>query len=134
VDRHLIRDRTYFVVTHGAEIVGCGGWSRRTAVFGGDRDRPGGEELLDPAHDAARIRAFFIHPAWVRRGIGRRILTACEAALQEAGFTTAELVGTLTGEPLYTAFGYSVLERYEVPLAGGLTLPVVHMSKSFRSV
>jgi predicted N-acetyltransferase YhbS len=130
VDRHLIRDGTYFVATHAGEIVGCGGWSKRKAVFGGDRDRPGGDELLDPACDAAGIRAFFVRPGWTRRGIGRKILHACESALRSAGFNTAELVGTLTGEPLYASFGYSVIERYEVPLANGLALPVVRMSKS----
>jgi GNAT superfamily N-acetyltransferase len=133
VDRHLIRDRTYFVAIHDVSIAGCGGWSRRAAVYGGDRDRPGGDELLDPARDAARIRAFFVHPLWTRRGIGRRILSACEDALQTAGFTTAELVGTLTGEPLYSCFGYAVVERYDVPLSNGLMLPVVRMSKSFPS-
>jgi GNAT superfamily N-acetyltransferase len=131
VDRHLIRDGTYFVVEHGGEIAGCGGWSKRKAVFGGDRDRPGGDEPLDPVQDAARIRAFFVHPAWTRRGIGRSILEACESALQSAGFKNAELVGTLTGEPLYASFGYAVVERCEVLLSNGLMLPVVRMTKSF---
>jgi GNAT superfamily N-acetyltransferase len=133
VDRHLIRDGTYFVATRGGEIAGCGGWSRRQAVYGGDRAWEGSDAFLDPAIHAARIRAFFVHPAHVRRGVGRSILSACESALLAAGFTSAELVGTLTGEPLYASFGYSVTERYEVPMAGGLTLPVVRMSKRFKA-
>ena len=132
VDRQLIADGTYFVAEERNQIVGCGGWSRRKAMFGGDRDRPGEDALLDPKRDAARIRAFFIHPDFARRGIGRSILAACEAAIRQAGFQSAELVGTLTGEPLYAAFDYQVVERYEVPMAGGLNLPVVRMAKRFN--
>jgi GNAT superfamily N-acetyltransferase len=133
VDRQLILDGTYFVVELQRQIVGCGGWSRRKAMFGGDHDRPGEDALLDPKRDAARIRAFFIHPNFARRGIGRNILIACEAAIQKAGFESAELVATLTGEPLYASFDYTVIERYEVPMSGGLTLPVVKMAKHFNS-
>jgi N-acetylglutamate synthase-like GNAT family acetyltransferase len=129
VDSQLIRDGTFFVIEQLDQIVGCGGWSGRKAVFGGDRDRPGEDVLLDPKCDAARIRAFFVHPDFVRRGIGRSILVQCERAIHMAGFQSAELVATLTGEPLYAAFDYSVLERYEVPLSAGLTLPVVRMAK-----
>jgi predicted N-acetyltransferase YhbS len=132
VDRQIILDGTYFVTVHENQIVGCGGWSRRKAMFGGDRNRAGEDALLDPAHEPARIRAFFVHPAWARRGIGRGILAACETALLAAGFQRAELVATLAGEPLYAAFGYAVVERYEVPMAGGLTLPVVRMAKRFN--
>jgi GNAT superfamily N-acetyltransferase len=132
VDRRLIEDGTYFVVEHTGQIVGCGGWSRRRAVFGGDRDRVGEDDLLDPTREPARIRAFFVHPAWARRGIGRSLLSACESALSAAGFREAVLVATLAGEPLYAASGYSVEERYEVPLPGGLTLPVVRMHKRFN--
>jgi N-acetylglutamate synthase-like GNAT family acetyltransferase len=129
VDRQIIRDGTYFVVESVGEIVGCGGWSRRKAVFGGDRARTGEDAALDARHDPARIRAFFVHPDWARRGIGRLILEKCEEAVRAAGFREAVLVATLTGEPLYAAFGYIVLERYDVPLADGLTLPVVRMAK-----
>ncbi len=132
VDRQLISDGTYFVVEHSGQIVGCGGWSRRRAVFGGDRARLVEDAALDPAHEPARIRAFFVHPDWARRGIGRGILSACESAIRAAGFRDAVLVATLAGEPLYTSFGYSVVERYEVPLSGGLALPVVRMVKSFE--
>ncbi len=129
VDRQLICDGTYFVVEAQGQIVGCGGWSRRKAMFGGDRGRSGQDALLDPVREPARIRAFFVHPAWARRGIGRSILAACETAIRQASFRTAELVATLTGEPLYASCGYTVVERYEVPMSGGLTLPVVRMSK-----
>ena len=119
VDRQLILDGTYFIAEQQSRIVGCGGWSRRKAMFGGDRDRPGEDALLDPKCDAARIRAFFIHPDFARRGIGRSILVACEAAIQKAGFQSAELVATLTGELLYASSGYTVIERYEVPMSMG---------------
>lgn len=131
VDRQVIRDGTYFVVEHAGQIVGCGGWSRRRAVCGGDRARSAEEAPLDPARDAARIRAFFVHPDWARRGIGRSILSTCESALCAAGFREAILVATLAGEPLYASCGYSVAERYDEPLPGNLTLPVVRMVKSF---
>lgn len=131
VDRELIGDGTYFVVEQAGGIVGCGGWSRRSAVFGGDRARLAGDAALDPARDAARIRAFFVHPDWARRGIGRALLYACEAAIVAGSFRKALLVATLAGEPLYAASGYTVEERYEVPLSDSLTLPVVRMVKSF---
>lgn len=129
VDRQLIEDGTYFVVEDAGRIVGCGGWSRRKAVFGGDRARIGADEMIDPSRDAARIRAFFVHPDFARRGIGRAILAACEEAILRNGFHSAELVSTLAGEPLYAAFAYEVVERYEVPMSGGLKLPVVRMRK-----
>jgi len=129
VDRQLIADGTYFVVEEAGRIVGCGGWSRRMAVFGGDRARTGADEPIDPSRDPARIRAFFVHPDFARRGIGRAILTACEEAILEAGFQSAELVATLAGEPLYAAFAYEAVERYEVPMSGGLKLPVVRMRR-----
>lgn len=131
VDTQLIQDRTYFVVEQDGHIVGCGGWSRRRAVFGGDRHRIVEADTLDPFHDPARIRAFFVRPGWERRGIGKMILLACESALTAAGFRHVVMVATLAGEPLYAACGYSMEERYEVPLANGLTLPVVRMAKEF---
>ena len=129
VDRQLIADGTYFVAEEAGRIVGCGGWSRRQAVFGGDRARASEDGLIDPACEAARIRAFFVHPDFARRGIGRAILTACESAIIAAGFADAELVATLAGEPLYAASAYAVAERYDVPMSGGLKLPVVRMRK-----
>ena len=132
VDRNLIRDGTYFVITVEDQIVACGGWSRRKALFGGDRHHGSGEEHLDPKTEPARIRAFFVHPDFVRRGLGRMILQASENAAREAGFARGELVATLTGEPLYAAGGYQVMERYEIPLAGGLMLPAIRMGKNLR--
>jgi GNAT superfamily N-acetyltransferase len=130
VDRQLIKDGTYFVVEHEGPIIGCGGWSKRRAVYGGDRHHAQSDaDQLNPQKDAARIRAFFVHPDFARRGIGRSILFACEDAARAAGFTRLELVATLAGEPLYAKFGYSVIERYEAPLVDGLTLPVVRMGK-----
>ena len=132
VDRQLISDGTYFIVEHSGHVVGCGGWSRRRAVFGGDRERASEDAPLDPARDPARIRAFFVHPDWARRGIGSLVLSACESALCTAGFRDAVLVATLAGEPLYASFGYAVAERYEVQLSDSLTLPAVRMVKSFN--
>ena len=130
VDRQLIKDGTYFVVEQAGQIIGCGGWSKRRASFGSDQHQnPADSEQLNPKQDAARIRAFFVHPDWARRGIGRSILFACEAAARAAGFTRLELVATLAGEPLYAAFGYSVIERFEIPLSGELKLPAVSMAK-----
>ena len=130
VDRQLVRDGTYFVAEQDGVIVGCGGWSRRHSLYGGDHDRAGEDELLDPQRDAARVRAFFVHPAWARRGIGRGIMVACEEAIAQAGFRKVDIVATLAGEPLYAAFGYAVVERCEIPLTDELSLPVVRMTKS----
>jgi N-acetylglutamate synthase-like GNAT family acetyltransferase len=129
VDRQLIQDGTYFVVERAGEVVGCGGWSRRHSLFGGDHARVGPNIELDPDRDPARIRAFFVHPDWARQGIGSTLLAACEQAIREAHFHAVELVATLVGEPLYSAFGYAAVERYEVPLTNGLGLPVVRMTK-----
>jgi GNAT superfamily N-acetyltransferase len=135
VDSQLIADETYFVAeaTRGDAsppiLVGCGGWSNRKTLFGSDHG-PGREaSLLDPLHDSARIRAFFVHPDWARRGIGTLILETCENAAMEAGFRAFELGATITGEKLYVARGYRALERIEVPLANGASLPVIRMLK-----
>jgi len=129
VDRQLIRDGTYFVAEQNGVIIGCGGWSRRSSMCGGDRDRKGEDALLDPQKNPARIRAFFTHPKWARRGIGRSIMTACERAVIAAKFSRIEIVATLAGEPLYASFGYQVVERYGLPMANDMTLPVVRMTK-----
>jgi GNAT superfamily N-acetyltransferase len=131
VDRQLIADGTYFVAERDSQMVACGGWSRRKTLFGGDRGRSTlADPLLDPNRDAARIRAFFVHPACARRGVGRLLLSACERAAAEAGFRAMELVATLAGEPLYAAFAFCAVERYDVALANGLSLPVVRMAKA----
>jgi len=129
VDRQLIRDGTYFVAEHDHRIVGCGGWSRRRSRYGGDYARATEDAVLDPARDAARVRAFFVDPAWARHGIGRSIMAACEQAIRAAGFRTVEIVATLAGEPLYASFGYAAVERYAIAMAGGLKLPVVRMAR-----
>jgi GNAT superfamily N-acetyltransferase len=134
VDSQLIADRTYFVVEAlfddgTATLVGCGGWSKRKTLFGGDHRSGREDELLDPLRDSAKIRAFFVHPDWARRGIGSRILSACEGAASEAGFRSFELGATLTGERLYSARGYEPIDRIEVPLANGVSLPIIRMSK-----
>lgn len=129
VDTQLIEDSTYFVVQSENLIVGCGGWSKRKTLLGSDHG-PGREAaLLDPRHENARIRAFFVHPDWARRGIGSLILETCENAAIEAGFRGFELGATLTGERLYTVRGYRPVERVEVPLANGASLPVIRMIK-----
>jgi len=133
VDTQLIADGTYFAVTSGDEpalIVGCGGWSRRRTLYGGDQWSKREDDLLDPARDAAKIRAFFVDPEWTRRGIGSLILRACEEAAIRAGFRRLEMGATLTGIPLYLAHGYTERERADVPLGNGLALPIVRMDKT----
>lgn len=130
VDTNLIDDGTYIVACVGDGIAGCGGWSRRRTLFGGDQRTVEREDtMLDPDRDAARIRAFFVDPAWARRGIGRAILDACESAAAAYGFQTFELMATLPGVPLYTAMGYEQVEPVDVPMAHGLVLPCVLMTK-----
>jgi GNAT superfamily N-acetyltransferase len=131
VDSQLISDGTYFVVenTHDV-IVACGGWSKRKTLYGGDQWVGREPVLLDPLDDAAKIRAFFVHPDWVRRGIGSLILDACEKAARASGFTRFEMGATLTGIPLYQARGYESLENLEVPLGNGSKLPIVRMAKT----
>jgi GNAT superfamily N-acetyltransferase len=134
VDTQLIADGTYFAAEEtgpaGATVlVGCGGWSRRKTLYGGDQFAGREDSLLDPKTDAAKIRAFFVHPEWARRGIGGMILEACERAATAAGFTRLEMGATLTGVPFYRAKGYTELDRSEVPLGNGLTLPIVRMGK-----
>jgi GNAT superfamily N-acetyltransferase len=132
VDRQLIEDQTYFVAeTPEGEIIACGGWSKRQTKCGSSAGRSEPDPLIDPKTDAARIRAFFIHPNWARRGIGTAILKASEAALLAAGFTRAEIAATLTGEALYVSAGYIVTERLDIPLANGLPLPCVRLAKEF---
>jgi GNAT superfamily N-acetyltransferase len=130
VDRQLIRDGTYFLVQKENQLIGCGGWSKRQTLFGSDKGRSEAQNpLLNPLHEAARIRAFFVHPQFARLGVGRTLLLACEEAILEAGFHTAELVATLAGEPLYARHGYAVVERYDIPLVNKLGLPAVRMRK-----
>jgi GNAT superfamily N-acetyltransferase len=134
VDTQLIADGTYFAVENAdAAIVGCGGWSKRKTLYGGDNFAAREDSLLDPARDAAKIRAFFVHPEWTRRGIGTLILDACERAATAAGFSRAEMGATLTGVALYRARGYEALENLAVPLGGGDSLPIVRMAKTIHT-
>jgi GNAT superfamily N-acetyltransferase len=140
VDSQLIADGTYLVAETSPSlepgtgelpvIVACGGWSKRKTLYGGDRWRDRQDDLLDPNTDAAKIRAFFVHPDWARRGIGAMVLDACESAARAAGFTRFEMGATLTGVKLFQTRGYIALERLEVPLEGDITLPVIHMTKT----
>lgn len=135
VDSVLIADKTYFVAeadTEPKQIVGCGGWSKRKTLYGGDHFATREDSLLDPKTDAAKIRAFFIHPDWVRLGIGSRILDACENAAIAEGYRTLEMGSTLTGIALYSARGYEPAGEMEVPLEDGLTLPILRMRKQVR--
>ena len=118
-DTQLIHDQTFYVVTVDSAVIGCGGWSRRRSLFGGDQAKSSSDPPLDPGIDPARIRAFFVDSRWARRGVGQAILDACCAAAQPAGFRALELVATLPGEPLYRAGGFHVLERYELQLPDG---------------
>lgn len=130
VDRQLIRDQTYFVIDQEGTLIGCGGWSKRASLFGTDGLHDAGDSLLDPKRDAARIRAFFIHPGHARRGLARVILAACEDAIRSAQFRSIELVATLPGVPFYRALGYESGEPYDVRLKNGLSLPVLPMFKN----
>jgi GNAT superfamily N-acetyltransferase len=131
IDTQLIADRTYFVAesVDRKRLAGCGGWSKRKTLFGADRG-PGREpELLNPATDAAKVRAIFVHPDFARQGLGSLILATVENAARAAGFYRLEMCSTLTGVPLYRLKGYIEVERIVVPLSNGQTLPVVKMVK-----
>ena len=144
VDSQLIADRTYIVAQaepgaiegieakktqSGLMIVGCGGWSKRKTLYGSDHWTGREDALLDPLRDAAKIRAFFIHPDWARRGVGSTILEACEDAARSAGFTRYEMGATLTGAKLFGAKGYVAVRPISIPLVSGESLPVIHMEK-----
>jgi len=144
VDSQLITDGTYIVgqaepaavELTGAKsaqreliIVGCGGWSKRKTLYGSDHWTGRRDTLLDPLHDAAKIRAFFVHPDWARRGVGSMILKACEDAAKSAGFTRFEMGATLTGAKLFGAKGYVAVKPISIPLVNGESLPVIHMEK-----
>ena len=138
VDSQLIADGTYFAAeVPDAEgertIVACGGWSKRKTLYGGDQYAGREDSLLDPACDAAKIRAFFVHPDWARRGIGSLILEACENAAREAGFTRLEMGATLSGVAFYRAKGYVEIEDQSVPLSNGEFLPIVRMGKTAKA-
>jgi len=128
LDTQLIDDGTYFVIEQGGAIAGCGGWSRRATLYGGDRSPGRDAALLDPAKDAARVRAMYTHPNFTRRGVGRLILSLCEEAARAEGFTRAELMATRAGEPLYRACGYVPIEHTSDD-RGGVPVPLSRMTK-----
>lgn len=128
-DTQLIADGTYFAAEADGMIAGCGGWSRRRTLYGGDQMKDAEDPLLDPATEAAKIRAFFVHPRWARRGIASMIMEACRAAAAQAGFQRLELMATLPGEPLYRAFGFEARERVETTLPDGVRVPFVRMER-----
>lgn len=134
VDTQLVTDRTYFVVEHDGAMVACGGWSKRSTLFGADRMKQEADPLLDQRFEPARIRAFFVDPAAARRGYGRLLLTYCTAAAAAGGFTTLELAATMPGVPLYLACGFEEVERIDITLPGPndtlLQVPLVRMRKS----
>jgi GNAT superfamily N-acetyltransferase len=133
VDSQLIADGTYLVAEEISEadpvIVACGGWSQRKTLYGGDQCSGREDSLLDPTRHAAKIRAFFVHPKYSRRGLGGMILQACEDAARAAGFTRLEMGATLSGVPFYKAKGYVEAENQAVPLSNGEILPIVKMTK-----
>ncbi|HEU5137269.1 MAG TPA: GNAT family N-acetyltransferase [Steroidobacteraceae bacterium] len=128
-DTQLIRDGSYFVIESEGRLAGCGGWSRRRTLFGSDARAGRDATELDPARDAAKIRAFFIHPDFARRGLGSAMLERCEQDAMAHGFTRFELMGTLPGVRLYAARGYRAGERIDWPLGDGLAIPFIPMSK-----
>lgn len=130
VDSQLIADGTYYVIERRGMLVACGGWSGRRTLFGGDQAKGGEDPRLDPAREAARIRAFFVHPLAARQGLGRRVLERCEREARGAGFRSAELMATLPGEPFYRSLGYRVIEPVEHKLPEGERIRFVRMGRS----
>ena len=131
IDTQLIDDGTYIVVEANGALAGCGGWSRRATLFGGDHSAGRDAHPLDPTVDAARVRAMYTHPAFTRRGVGRLILTLCEEAAAAEGFTRLQLHATLAGLPLYRAYGFVPLEDVTID-TDGVPIPCVHMTKAIR--
>ena len=130
IDPVLLGDGTYFVLESGGEPVACGGWSRRDRLYTGSGDTEGDARLLDPALEPGRVRAMFVRPDWTRRGLGRRILEACEDAARSEGFTRLALVATLPGLPLYLAYGFRRLDDVDVVMPDGVVIPCVSMDKA----
>ncbi|MGN6515854.1 MAG: GNAT family N-acetyltransferase [Rhizomicrobium sp.] len=129
LDSQLVEDGTYFIVEEAGTIAGCGGWSRRATLFGGDHSAGRSAALLDPAKDAARVRAMYTNPSFARRGVGRLILQLCERAAAAEGFSRVELAGTMSGVPLYRACGYRDLEAFEADTRAGIRIPLMRMGK-----
>ncbi|MEE9380496.1 MAG: GNAT family N-acetyltransferase [Hyphomonadaceae bacterium] len=130
IDTQLIRDQTYFAVEESGVIVGCGGWSRRATLYGGDHTNGRDAALLDPATDAARVRAMYTHPNHTRRGIGRLVLETCEDAARKESFTRVQLAATMAGVPLYRACGYESIEEIMSQTSTGVDVPLIRMGKA----
>ncbi|MBC7788562.1 MAG: GNAT family N-acetyltransferase [Anaerolineae bacterium] len=130
VDTQLIADGTYYIVDGTSGLAAAGGWSGRRTLYGGDQMKSAEDPLLDPATESARIRAFFVHPDWARRGLARRLYAKCERAAWAVGFRSFELMATRPGEPLYIALGFSVVESVTLALPGGVDVPFVRMRRS----
>jgi GNAT superfamily N-acetyltransferase len=129
LDLHLVEDGTYFVHEQEGEIVACGGWSKRNKLASGEGAADDDDLPLDPRTDPARVRMMFVRSDWTRRGLGRAILASCERAAREAGFTRLVLRATLPGEPLYRAFGFEEVERFDLTTPDGVKLPCLLMQR-----
>ncbi|MGA2552560.1 MAG: GNAT family N-acetyltransferase [Burkholderiaceae bacterium] len=129
VDSRLIEDGTLWLAERGPRLLGCGGWSFRGTLFGGDRVAGRDSKRLDPRHDAARIRAFFVDPEFARRGIGRSLLWRCESEARAAGFRRMELMATRTGQGLYASEGYRASPPLEHALNPVCTIEFIPMAK-----
>jgi len=134
IDSQLLVDETYYVAEAEGKIIACGGWSKRNTLFGGDQHKEVADPLLDPAKDAARIRAFFVSPDWARRGIGKMMINLCETEALKNGFTAVELGATLPGEPLYAAMGYKKHTDIKVTMPDGVLLEIIKMQKQITTV
>ncbi len=132
VDTQLIADHSYYVIETDNELAAAGGWSARKTLYGGDQMKSGPDPLLDPRLDAARIRAFFVHPDWSRQGLARRLYDCCSHAAWGAGFRRFELMATLPGVPFYSKLGFTPDDRVVVTLAGGVTVPFVRMGRAIE--
>ena len=133
VDTDLIRDGTYLIAESGTQVVGCGGWSKRKTLFGGDQFSSRNDALLDPPNEPAKIRAFFVHPDFARQGIARQILTVCETEAAKAGFRSIELMATLPGVPFYKSCGYSEMGAIDLELDQNIRLGLIRMNKEIKN-
>ncbi|MCR5878712.1 GNAT family N-acetyltransferase [Phenylobacterium sp. J367] len=129
LDTQLVADGTYYVIAAEGRLAASGGWSRRATLFGGDHSAGRDAALLDPAREPARVRAMYTDPDFARRGLGRRILEACEAAARAEGFRSVELAATMGGVPLYRACGFTEVEPFHAETSGGVRVPLVRMAK-----
>jgi GNAT superfamily N-acetyltransferase len=128
VDTQLIVDGTYYVIEIDAQLAAAGGWSKRRTLYGGDQTKGVEDPILDPSVDAGRIRAFFVDPDFARRGLARQLYNECARNASSAGFMQLELMSTAPGEPLYTALGFTVVERVNETLPGGIPFPLIRMN------